>query len=114
MQDGGPPPQRHMGELADHPAHHDTLTATPPTQAYSSTTWHVCTARLRGDKPAVDLQAEPVDTAEGSDIRRGKSTAGQVEIFQMGCVGTPIIERPRRLSRDRHDADPSQGPGKVG
>lgn len=51
---------------------------------------------------AGDGQAERVDHAEGVEIRGGERRLGHVEVFRMGCVVTPIVGRPRPLSRHRH------------
>src|SRR5699024_2432882 len=57
---------------------------------------------LRFEVLAGDGQAERVDHAEGVEIRGGERRLGHVEVFRMGCVVTPIVGRPRPLSRHRH------------
>ena len=55
-----------------------------------------CLARL--DALAGGCEAEPVQAAEGIEIRRREGSVGHVEVFQMASVRTSIIGRPRRLS----------------
>lgn len=47
-----------------------------------------------------DGQTERVQVAERSEIGRGKGSVEHVEVFQLGGVGTPILE----------DLDPYPGP----
>jgi len=58
-----------------------------------------CLARL--DALAGGCEAEPVQAAEGIEIRGREGSVGHVEVFQMASVRTSIIGRPRRLSPHR-------------
>ena len=50
------------------------------------------------------LQPQAVQTRESAQIRAIKDSIGNVEVFQMDGVGTPIIERPRPLpGHDTHN-----------
>ena len=53
-----------------------------------------------------DLQTKLVEAAERGQIRAREGSVGHVGVFQMDGVGTFILGRPRRLSRDRR-ADPT-------
>jgi len=45
------------------------------------------------------LQPELIEAAERGRIRAPEGSVGHVEVFQLGGVRTPIIGRPRPLSR---------------
>lgn len=56
---------------------------------------------LRSQVLSDGYQAEFVEAAERRQIRRSEGSVEHVEVFQMASVGTPIIGRPRCLSRHR-------------
>ena len=105
-QDGRPPPERFVRQPASHAVTHlarPTAAPAPP---------------ILGDDPAgqdgpVGLdalaahhQAEAVETAERGQIGRDEATLASsvkhVGVFRSGCVGTPIIGRPRPSHADPH------------
>jgi hypothetical protein len=100
------PPQR----LVRQPTHHGvaehplaTATAAPPVRLGDPASKHR-TPRL---EPLPDhLQTQLIDPAERRQVRAGEGSVGHVEVFRMVSVRTPIIGRPRPLSRDRR-AHPS-------
>ena len=110
MKDGGSPSQREVRQPADHRAHRDTWAAAPPTPVIGLDNPARQDRTLRLHELAGDFQTEAVHTAEGSEIRHGEGSVRHVEVFQTGCVGTPIIGRPRRLPRDRHADNPHPTP----
>ena len=101
-QSGRPPPQRHMGQLPDHSV---------PRQAFGSA---LSAPRVRINDPALQHrlvglealtdrgQSQLVKQAEAIKIRGSESRLSHVEVFLIGSVVTPIIERPRPLSAHRH------------
>ena len=52
-----------------------------------------------------DDEAELVQAGEGGQVRARKGSVRHVEVFQMRCVGTLILGRPRHLPRDRRADD---------
>ncbi|WP_222861894.1 hypothetical protein, partial [Arthrobacter echini] len=56
------------------------------------------------------FQSKLIKAAERGEVRRVKGSVGHVEVFRVGSVGTSIIGRPRRLSRDRraHTGHPAR------
>src|SRR5699024_7353166 len=50
---------------------------------------------------AHDLQAEVIEASERGQVRGSEGSVRHVEVFPVGSVRTPIIERPRPLSHER-------------
>src|SRR5690625_2945642 len=99
---GGPPPQGDVGQFPQHRALRDAFAAAGAAPGIILTDSALKHCSLRFEVLAGDGQAERVDHAEGVEIRGGERRLGHVEVFRMGCVVTPIVGRPRPLSRHRH------------
>ena len=56
---------------------------------------------------ASGFQAELTKAGEARQVRVVKGSVRHVEVFQMGCVGTSIIGRPRPLSGHRRAHPPA-------
>jgi len=52
------------------------------------------------------FEPELVETAKRGQIRGMEGSVGHIEVFRMGGVGTPIIERPRSISSSPLRAPP--------
>src|SRR5690625_3322431 len=99
---GGPPPQGDVGQFPQHRALRDAFAAAGAAPGIILTDPALKHCSLRFEVLAGDGQAERVDHAEGVEIRGGERRPGHVGVFRMGCVVTPIVGRPRPLSRHRH------------
>ena len=93
-----------MGQLPDHSVPRQTFGAAVPAP------------RVRISDPALQHrpvglealtdrgQSQMVQQAEAIEIGGSESRLSHVEVFLIGSVVTPIIERPRPLSAHRHAA----------
>jgi hypothetical protein len=102
QQDRRPPPQRLMRQTADHGIARNTAAAAPtapPVRLDDPAREH----RATGFEPlSGHLKSQVAKAAERGQVRTRKGTVIHVEVFRMGSVATPILRRPRRLSRHRH------------
>jgi hypothetical protein len=51
-----------------------------------------------------DLEAEIIEAAERGQVGGSEGSVRHVEVFRMGCVGTPILGGPRPLPEHRRAA----------
>ena len=91
------PPERLMSQLPRDRVPRNPLTATlmtPLIRLHDPALHH---RPLLSDLLPSHLQPELVKAAEASQIGCSEGSVGHVEVFLMGCLGTPIMERPRPL-----------------
>jgi hypothetical protein len=101
QQSRGPPPERDVCEPTGDGVPQHPLTAAPSARLVRLQNAALQHRAVIVDLLAGDRQAEPVQQAEGVQIRGRERSVGHVEVFQMGGVRTPIIGRPRPLPGTR-------------
>ena len=87
-----PVPERLVRQPADHRVAHDAFSTALPTPRVLLDDATLDDRTLRPDPLPDGFKTELVETAERSQIGRGESRLGHVEVFQMGSVGTSILE----------------------
>lgn len=95
------PPERFVGQPADHAAPRGPFAAAPVTPPV------ILNDPARQHRPAWFKtltrreETKLIQAAEGSQVRRREGSVVHVEVFQMSCVRTLIIGRPRPSPPDR-------------
>jgi hypothetical protein len=88
------PPKRLVRQFADHSVARPAFAATPPTppiRPHNPTGQH---SAVGLDPLPSDFEAKLVETAERGQVRASEGSVRHVEVFQMGGVGTSILDRP--------------------
>ncbi len=98
------PAQRNVGQPAHHRASGHALLAALVAPVVAIADQALKDRAIGFDQLAGGSQSQPVELAEGVEIRRSEGSVGHVEVFRMGSVGTSIIGRPRRLPGHRRAA----------
>src|SRR5699024_1910880 len=95
LQRGGPPAQRLVGQPADHGAPRGAWgsAAMAPVIGFDHAAGKHHTPRFKA--LASGFEAELIKAGEARQVRGVEGSVRHVEVFQMGCVGTSIIGRPR-------------------
>ena len=91
-----------MRQLTDHRAPWDSFSAADPAPRILITDPALQHRPGGLETLPSDSQAKLLDQAEAIKIRGSESRLRHVEVFLIGSVVTPIIERPRPLSTHRH------------
>src|SRR5690606_356314 len=86
-----------VSQSARHGPARDALGATDPTPWIRLSDPALDHRPIRLDPLPDSDEPELVQAAEQREVRVSEGSVMHVEVFQMGCVGTPIIGGPRRL-----------------